>query len=278
MTTGTAERPRVGDLLRALRTGAGLGGTQAAAAAGMSQSKVSKIETGRLRPSDGDIRVLCRVYGASDRQRDELVELAAGLREASRRSRVVMSRGAAGYQARLGRLEASAQQLRSFQPAMVIGLVQTPDYARVVLAEALSGDDLDAAVDARRHRATALDDPAKHIVLIMSEGALRWQVGGPDVMAGQIDHLADVSRRPNVRLGIIPWTTPMRVTCTHGFHLYDQAAVVFGTEVSSGVLDEPDDIAAYEQLFGQIEQAAAFGDDARRELARIGGEYRLLLG
>lgn len=278
-TTGSTidrDRARFGKTLRGLRAHAGLGGVETARLAGISQSKISKIETGRLRPSPEDIRALCAAYGVNQAERDELVQLAIDLRSESQLSRVILSRGAGKLQQRIGRLEARAHQLRSFQPAMVIGLLQTPDYARVVLSEALAGEDLEQAISARAHRKNALDDTSKQCVLIMSEGALRWQVGDPSIMAAQIDAIAEASRRPNVRLGIIPWTTPVTVTCTHGFHLYDDAAVVFGTETASGVLDTADDIAVYEQLFQRLDHVASFGENARRELARIGNDYRLL--
>jgi transcriptional regulator with XRE-family HTH domain len=277
--SSTIDRARFAHTLRELRERAGLGGVETARLAGISQSKISKLENGKLRPSPDDIRALCDVYGVSEHDRDELVELAAGLRAESHLTRVILSRdGAAKFQQRIGRLEARAHQLRSFQPGMVIGLLQTADYARTMFAEGVpAGENLDRAVAARMRRKSILNDEHKQFVLILSEGALRWQVGNPAIMAAQIDEIAQVSRRPNVRLGIVPWTTPMTVTCTHAFHIYDNAAVVVGTEIASGVIDEPDDIAVYDRLFEQLDQAASYGDDARRELARIANDYRLLM-
>lgn len=275
--SSTTDRARLAHSLRDLRARAGIGGVVTSKRAGISQSKLSKIETGQLRPSPEDIRALCAVYGASDEERDDLLSLALSLRAESQLSRVVLSRGAARLQQRIGRLEARAHLLRSFQPAMVIGLVQTVDYARTILGDVMPDpDEVEATVAARVGRRTVLDDPSKECVLIMSEGALRWQVGSARLMAAQMDWLIEVTRRPNVRLGVVPWTTAVTVTCTHAFHMYDDAAVVFGTETASGVLDSEDDVAVYSRLFDRIEQVASFGDEARRELARIGGDYRLL--
>ncbi|MPY81641.1 MAG: hypothetical protein GEV04_25410 [Actinophytocola sp.] len=64
--------------------------------------------------------------------------------------------------------------------------------------------------------------------------------------------------------------------CTHSFNIYDASAVVVGTEVSSATFTEPDDVQLYLDLFGRLEEVASFGEDARRELARIGNDYRLL--
>lgn len=275
-STRTIDRNHVARSLRVFRDRCGIGGVEAARRSGISQSKLSKIETGRLRPRVEDVRALCNVYGASPEEQDELVELARGLKEESHRSRVTLSREAGRLQQRAQQMESRAMVLRSFQPAMVIGLLQTEAYAETVAAELLEGDSLTYQVAKKTSRRSVLDDPRKRCVFIMSEGALRWQVGDAGIMIEQIESLVEVTRIPHVRLGVVPWTTPMRVTCTHGFHLYDSAAVVFGTETAAGVLDDPDDIAVYETLFGRVEASASFGEDARRELARVAADYRML--
>lgn len=107
-------RTRFARALRELRRNAGLGGVQAGRLAGMSQSKISKIENGELRPSVKDVRVLCEVYRAAPTDRDELIQLASELQQESRRSRVVLASGASRLQRRIARMEASASLMRSF--------------------------------------------------------------------------------------------------------------------------------------------------------------------
>lgn len=262
--------------LRDLRRSAGLGGVEAARRAGVSQSKISKLENGRLRAGPDDVRALCDVYGVPDDEREGLLGLAAELRAGSRLSRVVMTRGAAQLQRQFSRLESNATLLRSFQPAMVPGILQTKAYARLVFGAGLTDEDRDSAVEARGRRGSALDDESKELKIIVTEGALRWQAGGSQVMTEQLDAILTVSRRPNVLIGVVPWTTPVDVFCTHAFHMYDSEAVVVGTEVASAVLDSPDDVDVYEQLFDQLAAIASSGDEARRELLRIRGDYQLL--
>jgi transcriptional regulator with XRE-family HTH domain len=262
--------------LRDLRRSAGLGGVEAARRAGVSQSKISKLENGRLRAGPDDVRALCDVYGVPEDEREGLLGLAAELKAGSRLSRVVMTRGAAQLQRQFSRLESNATLLRSFQPAMVPGILQTKAYARLVFGAGLTDEDRDSAVAARSRRGSALDDEAKDVTIIVTEGALRWQAGDPQVMAEQLDAILTVSRRQNVVIGVVPWTTPVDVFCTHAFHLYDSEAVVVGTEVASAVLDSADDVDVYEQLFDRLAAIASTGDDARRELLRIRGDYQLL--
>jgi hypothetical protein len=245
----------------------------------MSQSKISKIERGFLLPGTDDIIALCDVYGVTAKERDDLLTLVAGLREEAS-SKVILARGVGEMQRRIGHLEASASLIRSFQPVMVIGLLQTIAYARYVFgapdSHALSGEEVDEAAAARAARQQILDDASKQFVLIMTEGALRWHAGSPAVMAEQVGAIAEAAGRPNVRVGLIPWTTPVRVFPRHGFQLYDQDAVMVGTETATATMTGAADIATYVELFHALEKSAAFGDDAQQHLTRIASEYEQL--
>jgi transcriptional regulator with XRE-family HTH domain len=279
--TAANDTPGADDLattLRELRRRAGLGGVEAARRAAVSQSKISKLENGRLRPDPEDVRILCDVYNVPADERDNLVGLATELKSESRLSRVVLTRGAARLQQQIGRLESKAKLLRSYQPTMVPGILQTKVYSKLVFSDGLADDDADAAVDARDERGSSLDDETKQFVLVITEGALRWQAGDPHVMTEQLDKIIAASRRTNVRLGVIPWTTPVDVFCTHAFHIYDSAAVVIGTEVAAGMLAAAEDVTVYERLFERLIAVASTGDDARRELLRIRNDYQLLGG
>jgi hypothetical protein len=247
----------------------------------MSQSKVSKIERGFLLPSAEDVKALCEVYELPASQRQELTALVTELREEAR-YRVILARGMAEMQRRIAQLEASAALVRSFQPAMVIGLLQTPAYMRCVFgAQApgleVSAEDVDAAVAAREARTRLLDDLSKSFILIMTEGALRWHADSPAVMIEQITVIADAARRLNVRVGIIPWTTPVRLFPRHGFHLYDADAVIVGTETATATMTGAADIETYIELFAALAELAAFDDAAQEHFTRISGDYRSLL-
>jgi transcriptional regulator with XRE-family HTH domain len=278
---GREGRDRLAAALREARQRAGISGMAAAAAAGMSQSKVSKIERGFLLPGPDDVDALSRAYGIPAAERAGLAALAASLREESS-ARLILARGAAEMQRRIRHLEASASVLRSFQPVMVIGLLQTADYIACVFGPGetagLSAADAAAAAAAREARQRALDDTGKRFVLIMTEGALRWQAGSAAIMAAQLDAIADAAKRPNVRVGIIPWTAPVRLFPRSGFHLYDEDAVIAATDVATATMTASADVAAYTGLFARLEAAASFGDEAAGHLARIGAEYRQLAG
>lgn len=276
---GPEDRARLAAALRAARRAAGLTGAQAGTKAGMGQSKVSKIERAALLPSLDDVAALSRVYELPEAHRDELLALAAGLRQ-EQSARIILARRVGEMQHRIRLLEKSATVIRAFQPAMVLGLLQTPAYARCVFGQPdshqLGEDEVGQAVAARVDRQAALDDPEKHLHLIMTEGALRWHAGSPQLMADQIDAVAVAVGRSNVRLGIIPWMLPVSFFPRHGFQIFDEDAVMVGTETATATMTGTSDIATYLELFTALAEVAAYDDEASSHLARIGREYREL--
>ena len=104
--------------------------------------------------------------------------------------------------------EAEAAFLRSWQPLVVDGLLQTEDYARAILRAARprdSGEKIDQLVTARMDRQAILsrEDPPD-LWVIVDESVLRRPVGEPGVMTGQLDRLLIASREPNVTVQVMP--------------------------------------------------------------------------
>lgn len=196
--------------LRRLRKAAGLTGTEAARLTGLSQSKVSRVETGAFMPTEDQVVALCRVYGAPAKVRRALVAITRDLREEASSARVVLQRGAWRMQQRIGKIETASARIRSFQPTIVFGLLQTRDYITALFGDSLPADERDQTVEARLERQRILDSN-REFHFVLTEGALRWNMGGAATMLAQLDHLVEVSRRGRVRLGVIPWTTPVSV-------------------------------------------------------------------
>lgn len=261
--------------LRDLRKAVGLSGMEAARRLGTSQRRISNIETGRFVPREDEIRALATLYKASPAVRRQLVDAIRALRAGAPRARVVMARGAWRMQRRIAEVEATSARIRVFHCSIVVGLLQTPAYARAVFSDGgdITGEDLERCVAERIDRQRILDS-GRDITLLMTEGALRWQASGPSVMAKQLDHIAEASQRPGVRVGVIPWTTPVGVFPLHGFSVYDSRAVIVGTRVATAFLTDPEDVAEHEKLFGELEALAAWDAEARDHLGRIAAEFR----
>ncbi|MFI6101648.1 helix-turn-helix domain-containing protein [Lentzea sp. NPDC051213] len=264
------------DTLRALRIESGLSGAEAARRAGLSQSKVSRAETGSFLPSEEEIVALCRVYGAPAEAVDDLIEMTRELRDETTSARVVLQRGGWWMQQRIGKLESAASRILSYSTSTVIGLLQTKPYIEALFGEALSEEDRDRTVAARLQRQELLDSP-REFLCVMTEGVLRWNMGGAAVMVEQLDHLIVQSQRPNVRVGLIPWTTPAFVPAGNPFTMYDTRAVLLGTQTATALITDEDNVAEYTAHWAEIEPLVSWGDEARAIVERVAADYRTLL-
>lgn len=261
--------------LTGLREAAGIKQVPAAAAAGISQSGLSRIERGDLLPAPETVEALARVYGADPETTARLIELATAIRPEHLDSRIIMQRGVNHFQKRLGKIEQSSALIRAYQPNIILGMLQTAAYAEVVFTSRGRTDkQIGDGVAARLTRQAALAESGRQWVLIQTEGALDWCIRDAALMAEQIDRIRELSQLPNVRIGVIVSRTPSRVLAPHGFHIYDRRAVQIGTKTATALIDNQDDIATYEALWGELERMAVWRDEARAVFARIAGEYR----
>jgi transcriptional regulator with XRE-family HTH domain len=263
----------LGDLRRA----AGLSGMEVARRLGTSQRRISNIETGRFVPRQDEIATLAKLYGAPADIRRQLLGVVRDLREETPKARLVMSRGASRMQERIGRVEATSARIRAFHCAIVIGLLQTPAYARAVFSDGgdIAGEELERSVAQRLERQAVLG-AGKDITAVMTEGALRWQAQGPGVMAEQLDHIAELTHEGGIRIGLIPWTRPATVFPLNGFSIYDSRAVIIGTQLATAFVTEPGDVAVHEKLFGELEALAVWDSAARDHLGAIAADFASL--
>ncbi|WP_083822115.1 Scr1 family TA system antitoxin-like transcriptional regulator [Saccharopolyspora spinosa] len=146
------QRKNLADTLRQLRKAAGLSGERLAVRAAMSQSKISRIESGKALPTVADVERIMTALDVPPDAREELLALtrSANVEYTSLRSSARL--GIWRSQAEIKALTESASAIRQFLPAIPSGLIQTRDYARAILTPAVEGRparDIDRAVQAR---------------------------------------------------------------------------------------------------------------------------------
>lgn len=271
--------PRVQDelsrTLSQLRKDADLTLAQVADRTGMSVATVSRLLAGKYVPTGEQVDALAAAVGARGAERRRMAQLAEDLRERTT-TRQVLIRAGAATQRRFGSIEAAAGHVQTFSPAMVVGLMQTADYARVVFESVLPDSQVDDAVRARLERQeklAAAKGPA--YTQVMSEGALLWQVGSPELMVAQCEHIADAAMLGGrVQVGIIPWQHRARVFPMHSFDLYDERAVIVGTITGTAYLTSPGDVDEYVAMFQALVELAVFGEEARDVLLERAAHYR----
>jgi transcriptional regulator with XRE-family HTH domain len=110
---------------------------------------------------------------------------------------------------RLFGLEQGAQGVREFETLLIPGLLQTKDYARAIMRSepTIRKVEVEQRVEARLRRQERLrgSNPLD-VSVILSEATLRQQIGGAEVLRGQLDHLLDLIEQQNIEIRIIPFT------------------------------------------------------------------------
>ncbi|MEW2566910.1 helix-turn-helix transcriptional regulator [Streptomyces sp. NPDC047070] len=198
-----------GELLR-LRDASGKTQHQAAQSISATNSKIVKMEQGWVPMRDPDIRVLCEFYGLEDPKAvARLLELAKLDRDRRKARGWWQHTPQAGAMAEYIGMEDVATGVRAWQQALIPGLLQTPEYTRAIaVSEGLwnDPDEIEGIVDVRMKRQARLSGPEPlRFYAVIGEGALRQQVGGPEVMRAQLQHLLKAAKLPNVRVQVLPF-------------------------------------------------------------------------
>ncbi|WP_033307259.1 helix-turn-helix transcriptional regulator [Streptomyces iakyrus] len=275
MQHGPAVRRRkLGAELRALRTSAGLTSGEAARLVGWHQSKVSRIETGTSGVKPADVRLLLDAYDVADPQLRELLMALTGAEDSGGRHHWWHAyRGVLPPTYRdFISLESQAGAMRTLETTVVPGLLQTPEYARAVTRAAVEGlpeDRLDTLVEVRLARQDVLRaDPPLRLSAVLDEAVLRREVGGPGVMARQLERLVEAARLPQVRLQVLPFAAGAHIGVTGPFVIFsfsstsDLDVVVLDHLTSSLYLERKEDLRAYTEAFNALQIHALSPEDS----------------
>jgi transcriptional regulator with XRE-family HTH domain len=181
--------------LRYYRTRAGWSQKDLAARANVSHDVISKIETGERPPAE-DFPPRLDTIAELD-TRGALTRLWGSLKKGHRQR-------AYGWFEKWTDIEAQATAMRSYEPLIVPGLLQTADYARAILSLRPGGppEDLDAQVSARLARQTVLE--RAQLWCVLDEGVLNRGIGGAEVTHGQLERLKDLAGHSKVSIQVIP--------------------------------------------------------------------------
>lgn len=212
-TGSTVPRRQLGRYLRDLRGKARLTVRAAASALEWSEAKIWRIETGQTSMRSLDVDQMCRIYGAPEDMTHALMALAKETKGKGwwhSYGDVIPE----WFDLYIG-LEESAETLSWYSSELVPGLLQTPDYARVLIQnhdQDASEDEVERRVQVRSARQTLLTrrTAAPTVKVALNEAVVRRPVGGRRVMSGQLSRLAEINDLPNVDVRIVPFSA--------GFH------------------------------------------------------------
>jgi transcriptional regulator with XRE-family HTH domain len=189
---------RLGRKLREARRTAGFGSHQSLAdAMNCDRSTVTKIESGRLAPSDKMLRLWCELCHVDH----ELYEGLARLARAAEASPIPP------WFEDFAAAQRLAHTVRTWHPVIIPGPLQTPAYAKALfIAMGLDDDRVGELAAARIDLQQIYTRPKQPVTLLaaVDEAALRRLVGSEEDMYHQLTHLADLSQQRHIGLQVVP--------------------------------------------------------------------------
>jgi transcriptional regulator with XRE-family HTH domain len=277
MTTGQSpvrRRQLIAELKR-LREASGLTQEEVAARLDWHHTKMFRIETGRTGPHPNDVRGLLDVYGVTNpEQREALIQLAKDSRKRgwwySYRD-VLPSR----YELLIG-LEEEAATVRTFELAVIPGLLQTKDYATAQVKDGpleLDPEEIERRVEVRMTRQDVLTQPNRpQYWAILDEAAIRRIVGGRAVMRRQLDHLITMSEQGKTTIQVVPFDAgthpgtlgPFTIL---GFAEPGEIDVVYMETIGGNMtVDRAPEVEHYATAFDHLRAVALSPDETRAML------------
>lgn len=202
----TVRRRRLGSELRRLRESQSMKLEEVAEQIGLAPSTLSRIETGKAPTRPAYLNLMLDLYGVDDpAQRLVLLNMA---RDGHIKGWWALWDGVlpTGFTIYVG-LEAEATSLRVYEPQVVHGLLQTPDYARSVMSTVRrrqTPEEIERLVSLRMQRQEVLTRPEPlDLWVILDEAVLRRMAGPSELMRLQLEQLYEASQWPNVTLQVL---------------------------------------------------------------------------
>ena len=225
------------------------------------RGKVGRFEANQWkRPEMSDIRDLLRIYGVDSATAEELEDLA--LRS---RTRPWWRDYTDIFENEFPGFENDAERIQVCMPLVVPGLLQTQDYAEAFMR---AGPRPPAwrrrAIETRQRRQEILDrtnGAAPRLVTVITEASLMYHWGTKPERQEQIEHLIEMSRRPNVELRIQRFADGPSPGVSSSINIFelpgDEPSVVF-TETDTAIqeVSRQEEVSLYIQAFGRIRDSA----------------------
>jgi transcriptional regulator with XRE-family HTH domain len=273
--------------LRRYRENVGYALEDAARVLECDRSKISRIETGQRGIRPKELRELLTEYGVPESEQAALVAIASrgGQRGWWHPYAGSFSEAYLDYII----MESVASEIMAYEAQLVPDLLQTDDYARAIAAAepayTTSGqrEDAIAAMDVRRQgvltgSSGSSGSSGRRLWVVLGEGALHQEVGGPGVLAGQIRHLVELSEDlPDLTLQVLPFSAGAHAAAGSAslailrFSDAPSLGVVYVEALSGGVyLESQADVARYIRAFALLRASALSAGDSVRLLRGLG--------
>ncbi|MFG1942930.1 helix-turn-helix domain-containing protein [Nonomuraea sp. NPDC048826] len=274
----TVLRILLGTQLRRLRTEKGISREDAGYSIRASHAKISRLELGQVSFKERDVADLLTLYGVTDPEdRAPLLSLAKQANAPGwwhKYSDLLPG----WFEVYIG-LEGAASIIRTYENQFVPGLLQTPDYARAVIAlahESAPSAEMERRVQLRtaRQRRLTGDNPIT-LWAVIDEASVRRVLGGPEVMRGQIEHLLEITAHNNVTLQVMPFDRGGHAAAGGPFSILrfpepELPDVVYMEQLTSALyLDKVGDSEHYMKVMDRLSVQAEQPRETRRFLEKL---------
>jgi transcriptional regulator with XRE-family HTH domain len=278
------QRRRLRAELRRARQEKGLTQEQVAGDMDWSLSKIIRIEGASTGISTADLKALLSLYEITDpERRNQLIALARAARKRSWWS--VYRDVAPPALIQLIEYESAASVIMQFENMFIPGILQTEDYARVVLqgyyTEKPSPERVSALVELRVRREELLDrNNPPHFTFILDEAAVRRLIGGASIMRAQLQRLIEVARKPNVSVEVVSFRSGLHPGMGGPFEviefgeILDEDVVLLESPRGDSISDNPEGALLYRETFGQLRRLALTEQDSLAYLKEIAMEMK----
>ncbi|MBV9141679.1 MAG: helix-turn-helix domain-containing protein [Pseudonocardiales bacterium] len=270
----------LGARLRRLREAADISRAEAGFAIRSSESKISRLELGRVSFKPRDVADLLTMYGVSDPgKREAFLDMVTRSNEPGwwhRFSDLV----ADWFQDYLG-LEESACRIQAWEQQFIPGLMQTEDYARAITGHGWSpipSEDVQRHIAVRTHRQELLSRPnPPKFWAVIDESVLHRPIGGREVLRAQVDHLLRITKQPHITLQVLPYQFS-GYAAEGSFNMLrfaepDLPDVVYIEHLSGALyLDKRADTELYGRVFDRLTVDAQTPDQTRQWLMKMRAE------
>ncbi|MEU0485537.1 helix-turn-helix transcriptional regulator [Streptosporangium sp. NPDC006013] len=244
-------------------------------------STAGRFESGEYPIRRPDLLALLDLYGVADgRRRESLMKL----------SQEVWQKGwwdgyaneVAGAFVDYVWLESRAAEIRSFDNTLLLGLFQTQEYARAVIAAAEFGAEkqqIERWVELRMTRQEILrgDDPPR-LSAIIDEAVLHREVGGPECQMAQLRHLIECAARPNIEIRVLPFSAGAHASPTGAFRILAMRnpypGVAYAETPKGAIYVESPDAESFMLTYDNLQKLALGPENSAELISAIAKEMR----
>ncbi|MFI5492075.1 helix-turn-helix domain-containing protein [Actinoplanes sp. NPDC051859] len=285
----TVPRRQLGRYLRQLREDARITVKRASEELEWSGPKIWRIEGGMSAMRALDVEAMCRLYGATPDTTEALMSLA----HETKAKGWWNAHGDAvpGHLELYMGLESAASKLRTYEPELIPGMLQTMAYATAVFRtrQKHSEEGIRRRIAIRQERQKILTrtwPTPPRLEVVLNEAALRRPLHSPSEWVEQLRHILAVGTLPNVVVRVMPFQPGINPAANSGggFVILDfpDTGAARGAEpttvqsdglTGSVYLDKPSEVEDYDQVWGQLIASALNEQRSRKWIAALAKEH-----